>query len=123
MDCTSAFNARRSLMLAHCLTYKQIGAFVDLCTKKLHKAFIDPGTAVGAISAASIGNKILLQIIPLIYFCLGKPSTQMTLKTFYFAGVASMSITESVPRIKEIINAVPQILTPVIIVEAVKIKF
>lgn len=34
------------------------------------------GTAVGAIAAQSIGE----------------PGTQMTLKTFHFAGVASMSI-------------------------------
>lgn len=33
----------------------------------------------------------------------------MTLKTFHFAGVASMNITQGVPRIKEIINAVKQV--------------
>lgn len=58
------------------------------------------GTAVGAIAATSIGE----------------PSTQMTLKTFHFAGVASMNITQGVPRIKEIINAVRNISTPIITV-------
>ena len=29
----------------------------------------------------------------------------MTLKTFHFAGIASMNVTLGVPRIKEIINA------------------
>jgi DNA-directed RNA polymerase III subunit RPC1 len=58
------------------------------------------GTAVGAIAATSIGE----------------PSTQMTLKTFHFAGVASMNITQGVPRIKEIINSVRNISTPVITV-------
>ena len=38
----------------------------------------------------------------------------MTLKTFHFAGVAGMSITQGVPRIKEIINASTKISTPVI---------
>jgi DNA-directed RNA polymerase III subunit RPC1 len=38
----------------------------------------------------------------------------MTLKTFHFAGVASMNITQGVPRIKEIINAVKNISTPLI---------
>ena len=38
----------------------------------------------------------------------------MTLKTFHFAGVASMSITLGVPRIKEIINASKVISTPII---------
>lgn len=38
----------------------------------------------------------------------------MTLKTFHFAGVASMNITLGVPRIKEIINAAKTISTPII---------
>uniref|UniRef100_A0AC34GAH0 DNA-directed RNA polymerase n=1 Tax=Panagrolaimus sp. ES5 TaxID=591445 RepID=A0AC34GAH0_9BILA len=41
----------------------------------------------------------------------------MTLKTFHFVGVASMNITQGVPRIKEIINAVRLISTPVITVK------
>ena len=56
------------------------------------------GTAVGALCAQSIGE----------------PGTQMTLKTFHFAGVASMNITQGVPRIKEIINASKNISTPII---------
>lgn len=62
------------------------------------RAKIEPGTAVGALAAQSIGE----------------PGTQMTLKTFHFAGVASMNITQGVPRIKEIINASPKISTPII---------
>lgn len=38
----------------------------------------------------------------------------MTLKTFHFAGVASMNITLGVPRINEIINATKEISTPII---------
>lgn len=38
----------------------------------------------------------------------------MTLKTFHFAGVASMNITQGVPRIKEIINGGKNISTPII---------
>jgi len=59
---------------------------------------MEPGTAVGALAAQSIGE----------------PGTQMTLKTFHFAGVASMNITLGVPRIKEIINAAKAISTPII---------
>lgn len=50
---------------------------------------------------------------------IGEPGTQMTLKTFHFAGVAGMSITQGVPRIKEIINATPSISTPIISCELV----
>jgi DNA-directed RNA polymerase III subunit RPC1 len=45
---------------------------------------------------------------------MGEPATQMTLKTFHFAGVASMNVTLGVPRIKEIINAAKNISTPII---------
>ena len=44
---------------------------------------------------------------------IGEPGTQMTLKTFHFAGVASMNVTLGVPRIKEIINAAKNISTPI----------
>ena len=59
---------------------------------------IQPGEACGAVAAQSIGE----------------PTTQMTLKTFHFAGVASMNVTLGVPRIKEIINATDKISTPII---------
>eukprot|EP01064_Diplonema_japonicum_P037086 TRINITY_DN8602_c0_g4_i2.p1 TRINITY_DN8602_c0_g4~~TRINITY_DN8602_c0_g4_i2.p1 ORF type:complete len:1503 (+),score=319.73 TRINITY_DN8602_c0_g4_i2:88-4509(+) len=68
------------------------------CVFKHLKYRCEPGTACGAIGAQSIGE----------------PGTQMTLKTFHFAGVASMSITQGVPRIKEIINAAKTIKTPLI---------
>lgn len=73
-------------------------AFIELCLEKYKKAQVQPGHAVGAVGAQSIGE----------------PGTQMTLKTFHFAGVAGMSITQGVPRIKEIINASSNISTPVI---------
>lgn len=53
------------------------------------RARIQPGEAVGVAAAHS----------------LGEPATQMTLKTFHFAGVASMNVTLGVPRITEVINA------------------
>ncbi|KAL8862449.1 MAG: hypothetical protein Q9178_000946 [Gyalolechia marmorata] len=75
--------------------------FIGACLGKYEKAQTEPGHAVGAVAAQSIGE----------------PGTQMTLKTFHFAGVAGMSITQGVPRIKEIINASKEISTPVIACE------
>jgi DNA-directed RNA polymerase III subunit RPC1 len=46
----------------------------------------------------------------------------MTLKTFHFAGVASMNVTLGVPRIKEIINATKDISTPIISAKLVNEK-
>lgn len=68
---------------------------------KYNRAVTEAGTAVGALAAQSIGE----------------PGTQMTLKTFHFAGVASMNITQGVPRIVEIINASKSISTPIITAE------
>ena len=82
------------------LTLSQMVEFTDICKEKYMKSVMEPGTAVGALCAQSIGE----------------PGTQMTLKTFHFAGVASMNITLGVPRIKEIINASKKISTPIITV-------
>jgi len=54
---------------------------------------------------------------------IGEPGTQMTLKTFHFAGVASMNVTLGVPRIVEIINATRNISTPIITAELDLIPF
>ncbi|KAI0307253.1 beta and beta-prime subunits of DNA dependent RNA-polymerase [Multifurca ochricompacta] len=80
------------------VTESQLLVFLDICWKKYVKAKIEPGSTVGAVGAQSIGE----------------PGTQMTLKTFHFAGVASMNVTLGVPRIKEIINAAKLISTPII---------
>ena len=53
------------------------------------KAIIPPGDMVGLVAAQSIGE----------------PTTQMTLNTFHFAGVASKSnVTRGVPRVEEILS-------------------
>lgn len=97
------------------VTEDQLSVFLNTCWTKYVKAKIEPGwfssrqlstpiltlaqgSTVGAVGAQSIGE----------------PGTQMTLKTFHFAGVASMNVTLGVPRIKEIINAAKLISTPII---------
>jgi len=83
------------------ISQRALDTFIKLCLEKYARSRVQPGHAVGAIGAQSIGE----------------PGTQMTLKTFHFAGVAGMSITQGVPRIKEIINASTTISTPVITCE------
>ncbi|CAI9301114.1 unnamed protein product [Lactuca saligna] len=80
------------------ITPQQLQVFMETCISRYHHKKIDAGTNIGAIGAQSIGE----------------PGTQMTLKTFHFAGVASMNVTLGVPRIKEILNAAKKISTPVI---------
>ncbi|GAO48072.1 DNA-directed RNA polymerase III complex large subunit Rpc1 [Saitoella complicata NRRL Y-17804] len=86
------------------VTKTQILVFLRLCWEKYMKAKVEPGTAVGAVGAQAIGE----------------PGTQMTLKTFHFAGLASMNVTMGVPRIKEIINAAKTIAGPIITCELEK---
>uniref|UniRef100_A0ACD5ZP30 Uncharacterized protein n=1 Tax=Avena sativa TaxID=4498 RepID=A0ACD5ZP30_AVESA len=83
------------------ISAKQLQVFLDTCLSRYHSKTIEAGASVGAIGAQSIGE----------------PGTQMTLKTFHFAGVASMNVTLGVPRIKEIINAAKKISTPIITAE------
>jgi DNA-directed RNA polymerase III subunit RPC1 len=93
-------------MAAHGLRHNQVESFVERVKKKILWSRIEPGSAVGAVGAQSIGE----------------PGTQMTLKTFHFAGVASMNITLGVPRIKEIINASKNISTPILTAPLVSSK-
>ncbi|CAD7968088.1 unnamed protein product [Amoebophrya sp. A120] len=81
-----------------CITRHQLDEFIHRCATKYVRALHHPGEAVGVVAAQSIGE----------------PATQMTLKTFHFAGVASMNVTLGVPRIKELMDAVRTISTPVI---------
>jgi len=62
---------------------------IDKIVMAYKKAIIAPGEMVGMIAAQSIGE----------------PTTQMTLNTFHFAGVASKSnVTRGLPRIEEILS-------------------
>lgn len=67
-----------------------------LVAAKFTAALTDPGEAVGAIAAQSIGE----------------PSTQMTLNTFHLAG-AGANVTLGIPRLREIImTASRELKTP-----------
>eukprot|EP00123_Amoebidium_parasiticum_P015656 comp23089_c0_seq2/m.37076 comp23089_c0_seq2/g.37076 ORF comp23089_c0_seq2/g.37076 comp23089_c0_seq2/m.37076 type:complete len:1220 (-) comp23089_c0_seq2:406-4065(-) len=105
-DVSEWVQSRQLVDRVDCLTNTQLEAFLKTCLQKYNKSRIEPGTAVGALGAQSIGE----------------PGTQMTLKTFHFAGVASMNVTLGVPRIKEIINASKNISTPIIKAELVNPK-
>tara|TARA_B110001450_G_scaffold4226_1_gene4351 strand:+ start:1440 stop:5924 length:4485 start_codon:yes stop_codon:yes gene_type:complete len=62
---------------------------LDIIKSNYKKSIANPGEMVGIIAAQSIGE----------------PTTQMTLNTFHFAGVASKSnVTRGVPRIEEILS-------------------
>ncbi|CAJ1951517.1 unnamed protein product [Sphenostylis stenocarpa] len=80
------------------ITRRQLEVFLNICLSRYHSKKMEAGAPVGATGAHSIGE----------------PGTQMTLKTFHFAGVASMNVTLGVPRVKEIMNGNKKISTPII---------
>ena len=53
------------------------------------RSLVEPGEAIGTVAAQSIGE----------------PGTQMTLKTFHYAGVAELNVTLGLPRLIEILDA------------------
>ncbi|MDG6928704.1 MAG: DNA-directed RNA polymerase subunit A' [Nitrososphaerota archaeon] len=65
---------------------------VDLYTG----AFVEPGEAMGVVAAQSIGE----------------PGTQMTLRTFHFAGIKERDVTLGLPRLIELVDARKQPSTP-----------
>ncbi|MCX6709456.1 MAG: DNA-directed RNA polymerase subunit A'' [Candidatus Woesearchaeota archaeon] len=69
---------------------------LDEASLEYKNAMVEPGEAVGLVSAESIGE----------------PGTQMTLNTFHFAGVEEMNVTTGLPRIIEILDARDKIKTP-----------
>ena len=71
------------------LTKKQLSSILDNVRLTFKNALVEPGEAVGVIAAQSIGE----------------PGTQMTLKTFHFAGVAEFTVTQGLPRLIEIVDA------------------
>tara|TARA_B100000315_G_C14534667_1_gene567861 strand:+ start:5 stop:1627 length:1623 start_codon:yes stop_codon:yes gene_type:complete len=62
----------------------------------VENATVEPGEAIGMIAAQSIGE----------------PGTQMTLRTFHFAGVKERDVTLGLPRLMELVDARKQPKTP-----------
>jgi DNA-directed RNA polymerase subunit A" len=68
--------------------------------REYHRSLVEPGEAVGNVAAQSIGE----------------PGTQMTLKTFHYAGVAELNVTLGLPRLIEIVDARKNPSTPMMTV-------
>ena len=82
------------------LTKKHAAAVINDAFNALDKASIDPFEAAGIITAQSIGE----------------PGTQMTMRTFHYAGVATVNVTQGLPRIIEIVDARKVPSTPTMII-------
>lgn len=73
---------------------------IKLVLENYGNAMIEAGEAAGIVSAQSIGE----------------PGTQMTLRTFHFAGVREQNVTLGLPRLIEIVDARKTPSTPIMTV-------
>ena len=75
---------------------KKLKYIVEKAHEEYAKNVIDPTEACGMIGAQSIGE----------------PGTQMTMRTFHYAGVAEINVTLGLPRLIEIVDARSSPSTP-----------
>jgi len=68
---------------------KKIEQIISRALEDYKKNLIDPSEACGIVGAQSIGE----------------PGTQMTMRTFHYAGVAEINVTLGLPRLIEIVDA------------------
>jgi DNA-directed RNA polymerase subunit A" len=71
------------------VTKNEFDEICDNVIESYERSLVEPGEAVGTVAAQSIGE----------------PGTQMTLRTFHYAGVAELSVTQGLPRLIEIVDA------------------
>ncbi|MEM0343252.1 MAG: DNA-directed RNA polymerase subunit A'' [Thermoplasmata archaeon] len=71
------------------IPHKLMEKIVDLTCERFEAHGVDPNESVGIVAAQSIGE----------------PGTQMTMRTFHYAGVAEMNVTLGLPRLIEIVDA------------------
>ena len=82
------------------VTAKEAKEMVKMAKDAFVTSQVDPFEAAGIITAQS----------------LGEPGTQMTMRTFHYAGVATVNVTQGLPRIIEIVDARKKPNTPTMIV-------
>ncbi len=78
------------------LDSKSTEKVVERVIELIKLATVEPGEASGIVAAQSIGE----------------PGTQMTLRTFHFAGVKERDVTLGLPRLIELVDARKQPATP-----------
>ena len=71
------------------LSDEEINEVLDVTKNVYKRSKVEPCEAVGTIAAQSIGE----------------PGTQMTMRTFHYAGVADINVTLGLPRLIEIVDA------------------
>jgi len=74
----------------------ELSELIEKAHLAYERAKVEKGEAVGTVAAQSVGE----------------PGTQMTMRTFHYAGVAELNVTLGLPRLIEIVDARKKISTP-----------
>jgi len=90
------FLTTRNFVVVYALSEDAVAWVCDTVWFHFNESCAEPGEMVGTLGASSIGA----------------PCTQMTLNTFHTAGVAAHTVTQGVPRLKELIDMNTKIRTP-----------
>ncbi|MEO9309932.1 MAG: DNA-directed RNA polymerase subunit A' [Nitrososphaera sp.] len=98
---TKTFNPRLTKLVEDGILHSKLSREgIEKVLKKAldlyNKAKAEPGQAVGIVTAQSIGE----------------PGTQMTLRTFHFAGIRERNVTLGLPRLIELVDARKKPVTP-----------
>ncbi len=96
---TLPYSLRRELfekIRQHGLSREEALAVIQEAIRRYLSSLVAPGEAVGMVAAQSIGE----------------PATQMTLRTFHFAGVRELNVTLGLPRLIEIVDLRREPSTP-----------
>ncbi|WP_407391748.1 DNA-directed RNA polymerase subunit A'' [Methanobrevibacter sp.] len=78
------------------LTDDELTELIRKLKQAYDRAHVEAGEAVGTVAAQSVGE----------------PGTQMTMRTFHYAGVTELNVTLGLPRLIEIVDARKDIATP-----------
>ena len=78
------------------LTDDELEKLIRKLKQAYDRAHVEAGEAVGTVAAQSVGE----------------PGTQMTMRTFHYAGVTELNVTLGLPRLIEIVDARKDIATP-----------
>ena len=78
------------------LTDDELKTLVLKVKEAYEREEVEPGESVGTIAAQSVGE----------------PGTQMTMRTFHYAGVVELNVTLGLPRLIEVVDARKKISTP-----------
>ena len=78
------------------LTDEELENLVLKVKEAYEREEVEPGESVGTIAAQSVGE----------------PGTQMTMRTFHYAGVVELNVTLGLPRLIEVVDARKKISTP-----------